>query len=201
MVSVEGLNGYKYKANSEYESDKDTECFCIKNCSFDMLNISSCWGGLPVFMSYPKFGNDSKQQSYIVIEDVSCLKTKFVPNVNSFFSFQITGIPIEVRKTYELNVLLKPYPYPIFQNVNNSLYVPVVSYQDHWKIDPEFANHIRNVLNSSSEIRTYGALAIILGVSLWIARGFFSVLEWKRNRGSDPSVRTLLNDALVAEEG
>lgn len=180
IISVEGLKGYKYKATSEYESSKDTECFCTGNCSIGMLNISTCWNGLPVFMSYPKFGNDSEEQNYIVVEDIS-------------------GMPIEVDKTYELRILLKPYPYETFHNVNSSLYVPVVSYQDYWKINSDFADHVRKVLNSSSEFRIYGAVAIIAGVCLWVARGLFSVLEWKR-RKSDISDRTLLNDTLLPEE-
>lgn len=87
----------------------DNKCYCQENCQevpSGLLNVSSCWYGVPVFVSYPHFYN--ADPSYV--DAVEGIKPDKDRHEMVIILEPTTGMLLDIKATIMVSLLVEPRP-------------------------------------------------------------------------------------------
>lgn len=192
-IDLHGLKGHRFLAG-ERALDNGTlyaenKCYATDELMpSGVMNISICSYGQPMFMSFPHFyGADAtylesvegldpvkeKHQSFMTLEPVR--ETYLGLNVmciqRSLFSFQTTGITLEVAARFQTNVLIDAYAeyVTLFEGVPR-IFMPLFWVEQKFSLDAEKSNELRFALNIPYIGQSIGIAMLILGSILMCIR-------------------------------
>ncbi|XP_055605686.1 protein peste-like [Uranotaenia lowii] len=179
---VHGIKAFKY-AGGPRTVDNGTqfpETICFSEGEIvpsGVLNISSCRFGSPVFMSFPHFyGADEFYLNQVEGLNPDKSKHQFYMTMEP-----TTGIPLDVAARFQLNLLIEPQPnVALFSNVKK-VFLPVLWFEQHVVMQPEFAGEIGQALSIPATARVIGIVLLVIGTLLlsWLPLESYI---WRRRR-------------------
>lgn len=108
-VDVYGVTGYRYMISPKTWDNgtiyPGNECYCNGAClPYGVMNISSCWFGLPVFVSNPHFLNADSffQEEVEGMHSNSSLHTSYITLEPR------TGLAMEIKGRLQMNAFIEP---------------------------------------------------------------------------------------------
>ncbi|XP_055642568.1 protein peste [Toxorhynchites rutilus septentrionalis] len=164
---VAGIRGYKYAGGPRTVDNgtmyPETACFSAGEIvPSGVLNISACRFGTPVFMSFPHYyGADEYYLKQV--EGLSPDKSK-----HQFYMTMepTTGIPLEVAARFQLNILIEPHPNIALYEGVKRVFLPVLWFEQHVTMKPEFVGEIGHALSIPTTGRICGVVMLILGITM-----------------------------------
>uniref|UniRef100_S4RBS0 Platelet glycoprotein 4 n=1 Tax=Petromyzon marinus TaxID=7757 RepID=S4RBS0_PETMA len=149
---LKGIDVYRYLLPTSLlsASNKNTANQCYTEylnrtgCTRDgVLDISSCKGGAPVFISLPHFLDGSREY----IDDVEGLEPNREDHETYLDVEPTTGITLSVTKRIQINVLLQPVKQiDIFKNVPQDYIFPIIWLNETGTLGDDSAKAFREAL-------------------------------------------------------
>ncbi|XP_014468145.1 PREDICTED: protein croquemort-like [Dinoponera quadriceps] len=137
-------------------------CYCNGECTpSGLMNVSACRYDAPIFISLPHFYKSDP----ILLDQIEGLS----PNEEHSFSITlepITGIPLEVKAKFQINVLLQSSELvSLFEDVPK-IYFPIFWFDFNVEINKEIASGLKQLLALPTVMLCTGIIMTLIGLCL-----------------------------------
>ncbi|XP_019874051.1 protein peste isoform X2 [Aethina tumida] len=167
-VDIKGVHGYKYTAKHIFDNGttrEDNSCFCIGECiPSGVLNVSSCRGNSPSFLSFPHFyGADRYYTDAVEGLDPDNPKHEFYITMEPK-----SGIIMDLSAKMQLNFLLQPDDViSLYKNVPK-IFMPFFYFDQDVRLKDELAENLRLIQNLPDYSLYLSFILISLGILMVI---------------------------------
>ncbi|XP_036328353.1 protein peste-like isoform X1 [Rhagoletis pomonella] len=164
---VEGVKGFRYEGGKRMVDNgtlyPENVCHCNGQCvPSGLMNISSCWYGSPIFLSYPHF---HEADPYYLAE-VDGLKPEKEKHELYLVLEPRTGLMLEMTARLQSNILVEPISdFSMFRN-KRRVFFPLFWFEAKTRISSELAKDFQLLPRLILLSQVFGGICALVGVAL-----------------------------------
>ncbi|XP_067625345.1 uncharacterized protein [Eurosta solidaginis] len=166
-TEVEGVKGFRYEGGKRMVDNgtlyPENVCHCNGQCvPSGVINISSCWYGAPMFLSYPHFYD--ADPTYL--SAVAGLKPQKDKHEFYLVLEPKTGLMLDVTARFQSNVLVEPISaFSMFRS-KRRIFFPLFWFDARTRITPNLAEDFKLLPRLILGARILGIISVFVGVVL-----------------------------------
>nr|XP_014087330.1 protein peste [Bactrocera oleae]XP_036214771.1 protein peste [Bactrocera oleae]XP_036214772.1 protein peste [Bactrocera oleae] len=168
-AEVEGVKGFRYEGGKRMVDNgtlyPENACHCNGECvPSGLMNITSCWFGSPMFLSYPHFYDADPYY----LSEVDGLK----PNKEKHELYLVlepkTGLMLEMSARLQSNILVEPVSdFRLFRN-KRRIFFPLFWFEARTRISPQLSEEFKLLPRVLLSLQVFGVISIVIGVIMLV---------------------------------
>ncbi|XP_053959635.1 protein peste-like isoform X2 [Anastrepha ludens] len=166
-TEVEGVKGFRYEGGKRMVDNgtlyPENVCHCNGECvPSGLINISSCWFGSPMFISYPHFYDADPYY----LSEVDGLRPEKQKHELYLVLEPKTGLMLEMAARLQSNILVEPISdFTMFRN-RRRIFFPLFWFEARTRVSPDLANEFKIMPRVTLCGQILGGISVLIGVVL-----------------------------------